>query len=779
MAAVLRERPEIAGGKKVLIVLDQFEQWLHVRPDRAADQITDALRHCDGRQLQGLLLVRDDFWMSMTRLMQDLDLPLVERGNSMAVDLFDRDHARRVLAAFGQAFGRISRDDRTAEEEQFLDQTVESLAQDDKIVCVRLALFAEMMKNRPWTPVSLRTVGGAEGVGVAFLEQTFSASTAPPAHRFHQQAARAVLKSLLPERTANIKGQTRTYRELLEVSGYGTRENHFREVLDILDNQLRLLTPSEASDADASQDTSPTAYAPTYQLTHDYLVPSLRNWLTRRQKATWRGRAELRLQDRSEIWSAKPERRHLPKWWEDTNIRLFTSRRDWTPEQARMMRKSAWYHHTRLTVLLALLAVGATIAVAARRQLENQRYKQQAQAVVASLLKADTSQIPDIVAEIDLNGTWAVPFLAAAHAQATEDSPQKLHTALALVGQDSQHVDYIQRRLLAAQPDQVATIRQVVASLKGEFIPRLWTVLERAENYTGAQRLRAAAALSVFDPDNRLWPAVSRDIVSQLIHEPSTQRPDWIRLLRPVKQPLLSQLVAIYGDGERSDADRESVTDALADFAADKPQLLVDLLAEADPRQFAVLLPPLRSHVSAAVPLLQDKLNSPLIRRWPDSGMEWREPTAEIVAEVEQAAGIVAPACAFCQTLDSAAAERVIASLAGTGYRLTQLRPYATPTGTQVAAVWLRDGRECQWVWDCSTEELRTKNQELSGAGFGAADVSAYARSSPAEPATPSRFAAVWVKNTPGVADPALLDRMRPTCTSVCRKASMRAPGVR
>ena len=54
------------------------------------------------------------------------------------------------------------------------------LAQDGKVISVRLALYAEMMKGRPWTPSSLKEVGGTKGLGVTFLEETFSASTAPP-----------------------------------------------------------------------------------------------------------------------------------------------------------------------------------------------------------------------------------------------------------------------------------------------------------------------------------------------------------------------------------------------------------------------------------------------------------------------------------------------------------------------------------------------------------------------------------------------------------------------
>ena len=39
-----------------------------------------------------------------------------------------------------------------------------------------------------------------------------------------------------------------------------------------------------------------------YQLTHDYLVHSLRDWLTRKQRETRRGRAELRLAERAALW---------------------------------------------------------------------------------------------------------------------------------------------------------------------------------------------------------------------------------------------------------------------------------------------------------------------------------------------------------------------------------------------------------------------------------------------------------------------------------------------
>ena len=93
---------------------------------------------------------------------------------------------------------------------------------------MRLALFAEMMKGKPWTPATLKEVGGTEGVGVTFLEETFSAPTAPPEHRYHQKAARAVLKALLPESGTDIKGHMRSHAELLEASGYASRPEGLR-----------------------------------------------------------------------------------------------------------------------------------------------------------------------------------------------------------------------------------------------------------------------------------------------------------------------------------------------------------------------------------------------------------------------------------------------------------------------------------------------------------------------------------------------------------------------
>ena len=189
-------------------------------------------------------MVRDDFWLAVSRFMRDLEIRLIEGANSALVDLFDPPHARKVLAAFGRAYGILTLD-QSSEQDAFLDRAIAGLSQDGKVVSVRLALFAEMVKGKPWTPATLCEVGGMQGVGATFLEETFGAAAASPEHRLHQEAAQAVLKALLPRTGTDIKGQMRSSDELLEASGYADRPGDFADLVRILDSELRLIAPTD------------------------------------------------------------------------------------------------------------------------------------------------------------------------------------------------------------------------------------------------------------------------------------------------------------------------------------------------------------------------------------------------------------------------------------------------------------------------------------------------------------------------------------------------------
>jgi serine/threonine protein kinase/formylglycine-generating enzyme required for sulfatase activity len=617
--AALRQGQGVPAGKKVLIVLDQFEQWLHARNEEENSDLVQALRQCDGGRVQCIVMVRDDFWMAATRFMRELEVRLVEGQNSTPVDLFPIHHAEKVLAAFGRAFAVLpdNASETSMDQKHFLERAVTGLAQEGKVISVRLALFAEMMKAKAWTPASLKAVGGTEGVGVTFLEETFSAAAAPPVHRYHQKAARADLRILLPETGSDIKGHMRSHAELLEASGYGSRPKDFDDLIRILDNEIRLITPTDPEGKDANCDsvlqTKPGQKY--YQLTHDYLVHSIREWLTRKQKETRRGRAELLLADRAAVWNGRPENRQLPSLLQSFTIRWWTRKTNWTPAQRRMMAKAGRYHAVRGLVLLLVLALVGWGGYEGHGTLK-------AHALRDRLLDANTDEVPAIVQDMDSYRRWVNPLLHEAYvkAEADKDARKQLHASLALLPVDGTQVTYLSDRLLDAAPPEVPVIRDALAAHKDDLLEKLWAVALKPEKGKAPQRLRAAAALAKYDPESEKWAKCSPLVVNNLVLENPVYLGQWSEAFRPVKKWLLAPLADIFRDRDSERAsERTLATNMLADYAADQPQILADLLMDADEKQFAVIYPKFKDRAESGLPLLTAVIDAKLPADLPSS----------------------------------------------------------------------------------------------------------------------------------------------------------------
>jgi serine/threonine protein kinase/formylglycine-generating enzyme required for sulfatase activity len=407
----LRRGEVLKAGQKLVIIIDQFEQWLHVNQKPAETELVTALRQCDGGRLQCVLMVRDDFWFAINRFMKALEIPILEGTNSFAVDLFDTAHARRILTSFGQAFERVDYPP-TAQQKQFINQATDELLQGENISPVRLALFAEMMKNREWAPEILAQLGGADGVGLRFFEETFDQASGNTTASRNGDAIRRVLTSLLPESDTTIKGSARAKSELLlQCEG---KQQQLDEVLRVLDRELRLITPVE-SETSGNQE-------PAFQLAHDYLVPSIRKWLARYQKETFAGRAEAKLIDRTAAWSSRRESQQLPSLWEYGNIRLFTEPKRWTERQRAMMSRASKHLLIRFgTLLTALSTLSALLFVAFRstREQLDEKDKKRTQAVVSSFWRAAPAGVPVLVPALQDEGERALKLIRELEADST------------------------------------------------------------------------------------------------------------------------------------------------------------------------------------------------------------------------------------------------------------------------------------------------------------------------------------------------------------------------
>jgi serine/threonine protein kinase len=599
LLASIRRGQSLPSGRKLLLVLDQFEQWLHAHLAQEGTELVETLRQCDGARVQAVVIVRDDFWMSVTWFLRELDVHLADGQNSASVNRFDTRHARKVLAAFGRAFGALPpmQTELTKEQLTFVKQAVEGLAHEGMVSPVQLSLFAEMVKGRAWTPATLRAVGGAQGVGVAFLEETFTGPAAPPEHRLHQRAAREVLRLLLRDQGPEIRGHMRLYRELLEASGYGGQPDDFEDLMRILDTELRLITPTDPSGDQAEE--RATNVERHYQLTHDYLVPALREWLAAKQKESRRGRAELRLAERALLWDNRRETRQLPSLAEWLAISVYTGQARWNARERAMMSTATRHHHSRgawALLVAAMLVVGAAWGYQVF----------QTRALVERLRAAEIAHVPDIVGELSPFRHWAVPTLNAVASDSARPRPERLHAWLALVHWDRANAQSLIAPLLEGRPDEVRVIGGELNTHRRDVLDALWRAARDPAAKPGS-RLRAACALAELDPTAPQWREIAAQVVDALLAEDWFLGPQWVDLLRPAWRSLIPSLSTLARSADDKGDRRARATRIFIEYAADEPEMLVDLVGDADSRQFAELLPrlALASNRDRAIDLLR------------------------------------------------------------------------------------------------------------------------------------------------------------------------------
>jgi len=594
----IRESNDSNPSRKLVIFIDQFEQWLQGNRADAEAELVQALRQCDGQSMQCLVMVRDDFGMAAMRFLNALEVTLIEGRNYGIVDRFDRGHAVKLLGHFGRAFGQLPRDGTlSSDQARFLEQAVQGMSEDDKVVSVRLALFAEMFRSKPWTPASLRTVGGAEGIGVAFLEESLGDHVQDPRRRMHRQAAQNVLKALLPKHATAIKGSMRARTELVEASGYINRIKDFEEVMELLRKELRLIMPGdpdrgsqEVSSIRSSQ-TGSTG-EPYYQLTHDYLVPSLKKWLTHKQRQSMKGRTELMLEDRANLWSAHPGVRLLPNWWEWASILLVTPRASWSLVQKRMMRQATRHYSVRMfTVALAIpLLSGVTWWVGSRIEAEARRSK--AGSLVTQLLTANATHLPSVLnAMRPMRALWESPLKKLV--TNTKESPvRRTRAHLALVSVDPTSIPYLIERLQVDSPAEHLAIRTALRPWASRVIEPLWSIALN-EQTSVSRRFQAACALSEFDPANPRWRSISQLVARNLISANPLHLELWAESLKSVQPKLIPEMVALFSNTEITESERTVLAGLLAEYLRSDVKTLADLALVAEPRQLSLLLPSL------------------------------------------------------------------------------------------------------------------------------------------------------------------------------------------
>ena len=96
-------------------------------------------------------------------------------------------------------------------------------------------------------------------------------------------------------------------------------------------------------------------------------------------------------------------------------------------------------------------------------------------------------------------------------------------------------------------------------------------------------------------------------LLASVLKNPSNY-PPLVAMLRPVGESLLAPLSSTFRDKDRAESDRSLATNILVDYAGRRPDVLADLLMDAEEKPFAVLFDTLKSHQERAVTLLEAEL---------------------------------------------------------------------------------------------------------------------------------------------------------------------------
>jgi formylglycine-generating enzyme required for sulfatase activity len=229
-----------------------------------------------------------------------------------------------------------------------------------------------------------------------------------------------------------------------------------------------------------------------------------------------------------------------------------------------------------------------------------------ASALVESLQKVGTSDVPTIVKQLSGYRRWADPQLM--RAVQSSDDREHLHASLALLPVDSSQVDYLLSRLVKAAPSELPVLRDALKPHSSTLIPKLWTKLESAKP-GDAGLLPSASALAIYDLDDGKWESVGGKVAQSLVSVNSLLLRPWIEALRPVRGKLTVPLAALFRDKERPELEHALATDILTDYASDDADLIANLQMDADPKAYAVFFPIAERQEGKTLPLFQAEID--------------------------------------------------------------------------------------------------------------------------------------------------------------------------
>jgi len=234
------------------------------------------------------------------------------------------------------------------------------------------------------------------------------------------------------------------------------------------------------------------------------------------------------------------------------------------------------------------------------------------------LMNARTTHVPAAIIDMAWYRRWVDPLLRKEYqeAEANKNPGKQVRASLGLLPTDAAQANYLYGRLMEADPEEVVVIRQALSEsghVTPERIEELWGAVAKPPKGHEGQRLRAACALANFAPEDSRWTSERGPIIEQLVGVDLVFLKSWMDALRPVSDKLVEPLGAVFREPKQErNAQRSVAASILTDFVADKPDVLAELIQDADERQFATLFPKVISHRDRLLTVMSQAVGTPL-----------------------------------------------------------------------------------------------------------------------------------------------------------------------
>ena len=151
-------------------------------------------------------------------------------------------------------------------------------------------------------------------------------------------------------------------------------------------------------------------------------------------------------------------------------------------------------------------------------------------------------------------------------------------------------------------------LRDALKPHRSTLTPKLWTVLESAKP-GDASLLPAASALADYDPITPRGKSVGGKVAQALVVGQSRLSRSLARSPATRARQADAPLAAIFRDKSRPETEHTLATNILADYASDDPDLIADLLMDADPKAYAAFFPIAQRQEAKTLPLFQAEID--------------------------------------------------------------------------------------------------------------------------------------------------------------------------